>query len=129
MEPSQNPPLQDESSGPGRIARIILSVAAILGSVAFLVVFFAIPIFNAMFADFGAPLAAATRVMIALRPMYAVTAVLSGLLAYYLLYRRKQDGITWVLMLALLGTEYFALVMSVAAMFMPIFQLGAGVAK
>lgn len=108
---------------------MLLFIASIVVSVVFLACFFAIPVFSAMFNDFGAQLPVVTEFMIRIRPIYAVAAVLSGPIAYYLLYRRKQGESTWYLIFGFLGLEYFVLIMSVAAMFMPIFQLGASTPK
>jgi type II secretory pathway component PulF len=116
---------ETELRRPGRITRIILFAAAMLGSVVFVVIFFAIPVFNAMFADFGAELPSATKFFIAARLAYPTLAVVFGVGAYHLLYGRfqRKGSVFWIL--GLLGFEYAVFVLSVAAMFMPILQLSA----
>jgi type II secretory pathway component PulF len=116
---------QPEARRLGRVARIILFVAAILGSVVFTVIFFAIPVFHAMFADFGAELPLITKFFISARWAYLPLSVIFGVISYQLLYGRFQRSGSLLLMLGLLSFEYAVFVMSFAAMFMPIFQLGA----
>ena len=116
---------QTESSRPGRAARTILFITAVVGAGALVFTFFAIPVFSAMFDEFGSDLPAITQFMISVRPVYLLSAVISGALSYHLLYSGAQRRHSLSLMLGLLALEYFVLVMTFAAMFMPILQLGA----
>lgn len=117
--------MQADAPRLGRAARILLFVAAVVGSIVFAVIFFAIPVFHAMFADFGAELPPLTKFFISARWSYLPLSLLFGVISYQLLYGRFQRNGSLLLILGLLGFEYAVFVMSFAAMFMPILQLGA----
>jgi Type II secretory pathway, component PulF len=118
-------PLQPDTPRLGRVARILLFVAAVLGSIVFTIIFFAIHVFHAMFADFGAELPPITKFFIAARWAYLPLSLLFGVISYQLLYGRFQRSGSLLFVLGLLCFEYAVFVMSFAAMFMPILQLGA----
>jgi hypothetical protein len=122
--PPPIPPVLD-AVGPSRATKVILFFAATFGSVIFVVIFFAIPVFRAMFADFGADLPPLTKFFISARAAYVPLAAAFGVLSYQLMWGRLQRSSSVFWILGLLGVEYAVFVMSFAAMFMPILQLGA----
>jgi hypothetical protein len=122
-------PMRIETNRPGRVTRTILFVGAALGSLSFVITFFVLPTFSVMFAEFGADLPWATNFVVSARPAYPVSALISISAAYFLLYRTNQGSRSVLLVLGLLAVQYFVVVMSLAALFMPIFKLGAVAAK
>jgi hypothetical protein len=120
------PPLPTQNVGPTRLGRIVLAVFATIACIALLACAFVMPVFSAMFADFGAPLPRATTFVLSSRGFYVLAAIIFEAVSLYLLYgpasrRRNYSAIV----LLLLGLEYVIVVITVAAFFMPIFQLGA----
>lgn len=109
----------------GRVARALLFASAIAGAVPLVVIFFAVPVIDSMFTDFGAQLPALTRMLIAARGAYPVLAIVFAFTSYQLLFGSFQKVGSFVLMLWLLAFEYLLVVLSFIAMFLPVLQLGA----
>jgi hypothetical protein len=120
------PQLPMQHAGPTRFGRIVLAVFATLACIALGACAFVMPVFSAMFADFGAPLPRATTLVLSSRAFYVLAAIIFETGILYLLYgpvsRRKNYS---AIVLLLLVMEYLVVVTTLAALFMPILQLGA----
>ena len=104
----------------------MLAVFATIACIALLACAFVMPVFSAMFADFGAPLPRATTFVLGSRAFYVLGAFILEAVCLLLIYgpASRQRNYSPVVLL-LLGMEYLIVVMTIAAFFMPILQLGA----
>ena len=120
----QPPPLEK----PDRFApwaRHLLFGLVVVGSLAMLAIFMAVPAFQRMFMDFGGELPVATRILIQIRYLFLFAAIVPGVFAYLVLYKKSGVSLAPDWIFAALGLEFILFILAVSALFMPILQLAA----
>jgi hypothetical protein len=107
-----------------RRVRFALCVLPMVFSLQIALVGFSVPVFEAMFADFGTALPGLTNVAIKLRVLWFAVSV-AGIVAPILIVRNRRLDRPVVLGLGICGLASFALAQALTlALFLPIFELG-----
>ena len=122
--------VDNNGASPPPVKRWMLIVGPVLlflSALNYLMMFFQVPRFTALFAGFGAELPTLTRIVLTISPYLGVL-ILIGLVPCIQLFRtndgaRASKSLMWIV--AGFGASLTVLGIWVAAMYLPIFQMGS----
>lgn len=108
-----------------KVIRFGLGALPVIFCIQVILIVAAVPVFAAMFADFGAPLPALTMITMDYGVIGLALAVAGAARAVYLCIQRELTKTT-IISTALIGLAVFVLAQAMTlTLFLPIFQLGA----